>query len=78
MLRGYVLLGGLTNADDPDYWNAMAREAEMPTVTIFTTDEVLTEFLTFFTADARLRDRAAQTAVTLLNDPAVRVIQQTS
>ncbi len=66
----------LTNPDDPDYWNAIAREAGMRTITIFTTDEVLTEFLTFFAADARLRDRAAQTVITLLNDPAIRVIPQ--
>jgi predicted nucleic acid-binding protein len=44
--------------------------------TVVTTDEVLSEFLTFFAEDAWLRNRAARTVQALLTDPAVLVIPQ--
>jgi predicted nucleic acid-binding protein len=66
----------LTNSADPHYRDAVAREDELFHVAIFTTDEVLSEFLTFFAADMRLRDRAARTVSALLQNPDVRVIPQ--
>ncbi len=46
----------LINPADPRYRDAVAREDELSGVTIFTTDEVLTGFVTFFAAGTRLRD----------------------
>ena len=43
---------------------------------MITTDEVLVEFLTFFSGDPWLRKRAAATVMTLFNDPAVHVVPQ--
>ncbi len=43
---------------------------------IFSTDEVLVEFMTFFSADPRQRGRAAATVRRLLTNPAIRVVEQ--
>ena len=47
----------LTNPADPYYRNVMARQDEIADASILTTDAVLSEFLTFFAGDKRLRDR---------------------
>ncbi len=66
----------LINPADPRYRDAVARDEELSGVTIFTTDEVLTEFLTFFAADTRLRARAPRTVSALLHEPDTRVVPQ--
>ncbi|MGA3204579.1 MAG: PIN domain-containing protein, partial [Bryobacteraceae bacterium] len=43
---------------------------------ITTTDEILTEFLTFYSADPWMRSRAAATVRSLLANPDVRIISQ--
>jgi len=43
---------------------------------ITTTEEVLTELLTFFAADSWLRNRAVQTVHEIISDDTVRVIPQ--
>lgn len=45
----------LTNADDMSHGDAVAFDKSLATVTILTTDEVLTEFTTFFSGDPRQR-----------------------
>jgi hypothetical protein len=47
----------------------MARQDEIADASIFTTDAVLSEFLTFFAGDKRLRNRAGRTVEALLEDP---------
>jgi predicted nucleic acid-binding protein len=43
---------------------------------VITTEEVLTEVLTFFAADSWLRNRAVQTVREIISDDAVRIIPQ--
>ena len=43
---------------------------------VYTTEEVLSEVLTFFAADTWLRNRAVETVREILSDPAVYVIPQ--
>jgi predicted nucleic acid-binding protein len=66
----------LTHPADPRYQEAVALEEELEGVTLFTTDEVLSEFLTFFAADAWLRSHADRTVRFLLESPDIRVIPQ--
>ena len=66
----------LTNPADSRYCDVDAFDDLLARATIFTTEEVLTEFLTFFAADAWLRQRAAETVRELITDPEVRVIPQ--
>ena len=66
----------LTNPDDTRYRDAVAFDKVLTTTTIVTTDEVLAEFVTFFSADPRQRGRAAATVRRLLVHPAMRVIPQ--
>ncbi len=66
----------LTNPADPQFQHALELDHELGGAAIFTTDEVLSEFLTFFAGDSWLRDRAARTVGLLLQDPDVRVIPQ--
>ena len=66
----------LTNTADSSYQQAAALDDELAGTTIFTTDEVLSEFLTFFAGDAWLRERAVRTVSALLEDSDVRVIPQ--
>jgi predicted nucleic acid-binding protein len=67
----------LTDPADPRYREAIALDDRLAGSTIFTTDEVLSEFLTFFAGDEWLRDRAARTVSMLLfEDRAVRVVPQ--
>ena len=66
----------LTNPNDHRYRDAVALDALLSDAMIVTSDEVLTEFLTFFSSDARQRVRAATTVRRLLLAPAIRVIPQ--
>jgi predicted nucleic acid-binding protein len=66
----------LTNPDDSRYQDAIAFDNILADATILTTDEILTEFMTFFSADPWQRSRAAATVRSLLTDPEVRVIPQ--
>jgi len=66
----------LTNPSDSRYRDAVAVDGLLAGTTLFTTDEVLAEFLTFFAGDDWLRDRAARTVLELLQDPEMRVIPQ--
>lgn len=66
----------LTNPADSRYCDVDAFDDLLARATIFTTEEVLTEFLTFFAADAWLRQRAAETVRELISDPEVRVFPQ--
>jgi len=66
----------LTNPDDSRYHDAKAFDGILSSATIFTTDEVLAEFLTYFAAGLWQRRRAPGTVREILNDPDVRVIPQ--
>jgi uncharacterized protein len=66
----------LSNPDDTRYRDAVAIDRTLVEARIFTTDEVLVEFLTFFSADPWQRGRAAATVRRLLNKPEVRVVAQ--
>ena len=67
----------LTNPVDSAYRDAAALDALIDNARIVTTDEVLTEFATFFAGDPWLRRRAAITVRRLLASDAVRVVPQT-
>ena len=66
----------LTNPDDSRYQDAVALDNVLAGAVIVTTDEILTEFMTFFSADPWQRSRAAATVRSLLADPEIRVIPQ--
>jgi predicted nucleic acid-binding protein len=66
----------LTNPTDARYRDAAAIDDILAGATVFTTDEVLAEFLTFFANDAWLRNRAAETVLELLKEPDVCVVAQ--
>ena len=66
----------LTNPDDSRFQDAHALGDVLAGTMILTNDEILTEFMTFFSADPWLRSRAAATVRSLLVDPEIRVIPQ--
>jgi predicted nucleic acid-binding protein len=66
----------LTSPDDTRHRDAIAFDKVLANATIFTTDEVLVEFMTFFSTDPWQRGRAAATVRRLIIDPAIRVIPQ--
>ena len=66
----------LANPDDSSYAAASAVDASLAGVLVYTTDEVLVEFMTFYSADPWLRRRAATTVRRLLTNPKIRVIPQ--
>ncbi len=66
----------LTNPADARYQDASAVDDILAGATVFTTDEVLAEFLTFFANDAWMRNRAAETVLELLKEPDVCVVAQ--
>jgi predicted nucleic acid-binding protein len=66
----------LSDPSDLQYRDAVAVESHLAGAKIITTEEVLSEFLTFFAADAWLRDRASRAVQALLNSSSVRVIPQ--
>jgi len=61
---------------DARYHDANAVDDLLAGATLFTTDEVLAEFLTFFAGDAWLRNRAAETVLKLLKEPDACVVAQ--
>ena len=66
----------LTDATDSAHQRALTLAAEWVS-DIFTTDEVLVEYLTFFaTAHEDLRSRALAHARRILDEPGIHVIQQ--
>jgi predicted nucleic acid-binding protein len=67
----------LTNPNDSRHQEAIGLEAVLAGATIVTTDEILTEFMTFYSADPWLRHRAAATVRSLLIDPDILVVPQT-
>jgi predicted nucleic acid-binding protein len=67
----------LTNPVDSHFQQVLRFDDLLSDGGIYTTEEVLTEVLTFFAADAWLRSRAVQTVREILSDQAVRVIPQT-
>ncbi len=66
----------LTNPDDTRYRDAVAFDAFLVDTKILTTDEVLVEFMTFFSADPWQRGRAAATVRRLLANLEIRVVEQ--
>jgi hypothetical protein len=61
----------LTNPGDSRYQDAVALDPVLADAVVFTTDEILTEFMTFFSADPWQRSRAAATVRSLLANPEV-------
>ena len=62
-----------------DQWHqaALAAREQLGNVTLVTTDEVLTEFLTALSnRGSDSRHRAAQTVRAIMEDPSVRIIEQ--
>lgn len=66
----------LTDPDDSLFRRALEIETEIANATIVTTDEVLIEFLTFFSANTWMRNRAVRTVEMLFQDPRVRIRPQ--
>jgi uncharacterized protein len=66
----------LSDSADPRYQDALDVERQLAGAKIFTTEEVLSEFLTFFAGDAWLRIRASRTVRGLFDSPDVHVIPQ--
>ena len=66
----------LTNPDDTRYRDAMAFDRVLANATVVTTDEVLSEFLTFFAAGPWGRGRAVATVQRLLVHPGIRIVPQ--
>jgi len=66
----------LTNPDDSRYRDAMATEPLLRSVQVVTTDEILTEFMTFFASDSWFRRLASVTVRRLLTSAAVHVFPQ--
>lgn len=66
----------LTDPDDALYEQAAQLESRCAGRTIITTDDVLSEFLTFFSRTSRLRRRAAGTVRELMRDPQIRILPQ--
>ncbi len=66
----------LTNPDDFRYQDALALDNFLAGAVIVTTDEVLTEFMTFFSGDPWQRGRAAASVHSLLANPEIRVTPQ--
>jgi predicted nucleic acid-binding protein len=67
----------LADFTDSAHHRALAITAEWPASPIVTTDEVLAEYLTFFsTAPEQLRSGVAASVQGILANPAIRVIPQ--
>jgi predicted nucleic acid-binding protein len=62
--------------DDALYEQAARAESQMVDVPVVTTDEVLAEFLTFFSNSLRLRGSAVETVRELARDPNLRILPQ--
>src|SRR5580658_10426588 len=73
----YVYWIALADSTDSAHQRALAVTREMAPSPIVTTDEVLAEFLAFFSgASGPVRVRAAATVQRVLLNPAIRVIPQ--
>lgn len=66
----------LTNPDDKHSKAASRFDDVLSEGNVYTTEEVLSEVLTFFCSDHKLRERAVDTIREILSDGAVRVIPQ--
>ena len=66
----------LINPDDTRYRDAVAFDKVLANVKVVTTDEVLTEFMTFFSGDPQQRVKAAARVWRLLILPGDQVIPQ--
>jgi predicted nucleic acid-binding protein len=66
----------LTNKRDSAHRAVMDFTATLGPRTVVTSDEVLTEFLTFCASDGRLRAVAGRAVSGLLSNPDIRVIAQ--
>ena len=66
----------LSDPAEPRYRDALALENTLSAATIFTTEEVLSEFLTFFSSDPWSRARAGRSVLALLHNRNIRVIPQ--
>ena len=67
----------LADSTDSSHWQALALTSERATSRIVTTDEVLTEYLTFFaTAPEQFRREAAESVERILASSVIQVIQQ--
>jgi predicted nucleic acid-binding protein len=65
----------LTNSNDTRHHDAVAFD-KVTNATIYTTDEVLVELMTFLSADPWQRGRAAVTVRRLLINPDIRVFRK--
>lgn len=69
----------LLNPEDPDHDRVTAFDLSLERPALVTTEEVLTEFLTYFSGRGTLfRRKAAAVAYALEDDPDVRLLPQTS
>ena len=66
----------LTNPADTHAKEALQFDDLLARGNVYTTEEVLSELLTFFAGDSWLRHRAVETVREILSDPAVRIIPQ--
>ncbi|MBV8897621.1 MAG: type II toxin-antitoxin system VapC family toxin [Acidobacteriaceae bacterium] len=66
----------LTNPNDKHFQAALRFDDLLSQATLYTTEEVLSEVLTFFCFDRRLRKRAIDTIREILLDDEVRIIPQ--
>lgn len=67
----------LADAADSAHRQAVELTSRLADTPIFTTDEVLAEYLTFFaTAHQQMRRKAVENAQQILENPGVRVIPQ--
>ena len=64
----------LTNPGDRHSQKALQFDDLLSGGNVYTTEEVLSEVLTFFAGDSWLRNRAVETVREILSDPAVRII----
>jgi predicted nucleic acid-binding protein len=70
-------LVAISNPRDQGHRRAMAFSQSLEDYHLYTVDEVLAEYLTFFsTARPHVREQAAVTAQDLLKDPTITVIPQ--
>ena len=67
----------LSNPAQSRYRDALALDATMAGRLVLTTDEVLSEFLTFFAGDRWLRERAIATVKGLARNRRVDIVPQT-
>jgi predicted nucleic acid-binding protein len=66
----------LTDPDDELYQQAASMEALFADTPIITTDEVLSEFLNFFSGNLWMRRRAIETVRELARDPNTQIFPQ--